>query len=270
MLNIDAYPWLRWLARAGYAGRGIFYIIVGVCALAAAALARHNSISEPSILKLFLDHLWGVLIVALIGLAFAANSLWFLYIAIFGPETSTRYVPAWTRRIANFAMCLLFAALAIISGALLFGWAPGRIHAIQQITVFAMRFGWLGRTAAGLVGIIVVGAALFQFYEAWAEDFRHELNLHQFPRFLQKLVIQLARFGRAARAAVILLIGLFLLVAAFENNPEKAIGPTQSLQRLQYEPFGPILLGTIALGLMAFGFWLLIEAWYRKIDKGDK
>jgi hypothetical protein len=267
MLKTESDFWLGWLGRAGYAGRGLFYIIVGICALAAALLARHNTISEPSILRLFLAHIWGILIIALIGLAFAANSIWFFYIALFRKEHTSRYVPVWARHIANLAMSLLFAALAIISGALLFGWSPGRVHAIQEITVTAMRLGWIGRIGAGIVGVVVVGASLFQFHEAWAEDFRDDLDLHNLPRLLQRIIISLARFGLAARAAVIFLIGLFLVVAAFENNPKAAKGPTQSLQRLQYEPFGPILLGIIAVGLMAFGLWLLVEAWYRKIDK---
>jgi hypothetical protein len=268
MLKTESDFWLAWLGRAGYAGRGLFYVIVGICALAAALLAGHNSISEPSILKFLLGHIWGILIIALIGIAFAANCLWFLYVALLRKEHPSRYVPAWARHIANLAMSILFAVLAVIAGALLLGWSPGRIHAIEQITALAMhQLGWVGRIGAGVVGLVVIGAALFQFYEAWAEDFRGELDLNDLPHFLQKIIIQFARFGLTARAAVIALIGLFLLVAAFKGDPRKALGPTQSLQRLEYEPFGPILLGIIALGLMAFGLWLLVEAWYRKIEK---
>lgn len=267
VLKTESDFWLGWLGRAGYAGRGLFYVIVGICALAAALLAGRNSISEPTILKYLLGHFWGRLIVAAIGAAFAANAIWFLYIAIVRKEAPSRYVPAWAYHVANVAMCLLFASLAVICGALLFGWTPGKLHAFQQTTVLVMKFGWIGRIVAGVVGAGFMAAALFQLYEAWAEDFHDQLDIEKLPGFFQNLIVWLARVGLAARAAIIALIGIYIDVAAFSGNPYAAAGPTQSLKKLQYVTFGPILLGVIALGLMAFGIWLLVEAWYRRIEE---
>lgn len=258
--------WLQWFGRAGYAGRGLFYIIVGACAMAAALLARHNNISEPAILRYLLGHFWGVLVIALIGAAFAANAVWFCYIGLMRQERPRRYIPPWALHVGNLAMSLLFAVLAVIVGALLFGWAPGRVHAIQQIAVMVMRLGWIGRAAAAFAGAVTIGAGLFQIYEAWAEDFRRQLDLHHLGRLVGKAIVLLARIGWTARGTVIALIGMFLLIAAVKGNPRDAVGPAQSLRKLQYEPFGPVLLGIIAMGLMAFGLWMLIEAWLRRDD----
>src|SRR5918995_3987130 len=74
------------------------------------------------------------------------------------------------------------------------------------------------------------------------------------------------RFGLIARGVVFVIIGGFLIVAAFEFNSAEARGLQGALETLQQQPYGWILLGIVALGLVAFGVYSLIEARYRRID----
>ena len=62
-----------------------------------------------------------------------------------------------------------------------------------------------------------------------------------------------------------MIVGGFLAQAAWYYDSSKAKGLDGALQNLIQQPFGPWLLGGIALGLVAYGLYMLIEARYRRI-----
>jgi hypothetical protein len=67
----------------------------------------------------------------------------------------------------------------------------------------------------------------------------------------------LARLGYIARGAVYLLVGWFSLAAAWSGaRPTDA---QQALLRILDQPFGEILLGAIAVGLVFYALWRLVQ-----------
>ncbi|TMM08350.1 MAG: DUF1206 domain-containing protein [Actinobacteria bacterium] len=75
----------------------------------------------------------------------------------------------------------------------------------------------------------------------------------------------LGAFGHLARAVVFGLVGVFLVKAAIEFDPRKAVGLDATLAKLAASSYGPFLLGIVAAGLMAFGVYSLTDARYRRI-----
>ena len=61
------------------------------------------------------------------------------------------------------------------------------------------------------------------------------------------------------------LIGIFLVKAALDYNPKTAVGLDGALAKLVNQPYGPVLLGIVAVGLIAFSLYSLSDARYRKI-----
>jgi hypothetical protein len=72
-------------------------------------------------------------------------------------------------------------------------------------------------------------------------------------------------FGHLARTVVFGLVGVFLIKAAIDYNPNKAIGLDGALAKLAHASYGPFLLGIVASGLIAFGVYSLSDARYRRI-----
>jgi hypothetical protein len=71
--------------------------------------------------------------------------------------------------------------------------------------------------------------------------------------------------GHVARAIVFALIGVFLLRAGWQYDPDEAIGLDEALQKLAGESYGGLLLGAVALGLAAYGLFCLVQARYRDV-----
>ena len=67
------------------------------------------------------------------------------------------------------------------------------------------------------------------------------------------------------RMIVFGLIGIFLIKAAVDFNPRKAVGLDGALAKIVDRSYGPLALGVVALGLIAFALYSLADARYRKI-----
>jgi hypothetical protein len=73
------------------------------------------------------------------------------------------------------------------------------------------------------------------------------------------------RIGYAARGVVFCIIGFFIIQAALDFNPTEAKGLDEALGTLAQNYFGAWVLGIVAVGLIAYGFYMLVEARYRKL-----
>jgi Domain of Unknown Function (DUF1206) len=116
-----------------------------------------------------------------------------------------------------------------------------------------------------LVGLVVIGLAFYMFSKACAARFRARLNLTGLTTQVRKWVVGLGRIGYAALGVVFAIIGIILTVAAVQHNARKALGLDGMLKELAHQPFGSLLLGKMALGLVAYGVFSFVEARYRRI-----
>ncbi len=64
---------------------------------------------------------------------------------------------------------------------------------------------------------------------------------------------------------VFCVVGAFLVVAGTSADPSQARGLGGVLAALAAQPFGPWLLGLVAVGLLSYGLFLLAEARYRRM-----
>ena len=71
--------------------------------------------------------------------------------------------------------------------------------------------------------------------------------------------------GHLARCIVFGLIGAFLFRAAWEFDSKQARGLDGSLLEVAQQPYGEVLLGAVAVGLVAYGLYCFVQARYRRI-----
>ena len=81
----------------------------------------------------------------------------------------------------------------------------------------------------------------------------------------ERAVLLVGQLGLLSLAVVFGIIALFLIVATLHHNPNEAKGLGDALQQLAQEPFGPLLLAAVALGLMTYGVFSFAEARYRRL-----
>ena len=81
----------------------------------------------------------------------------------------------------------------------------------------------------------------------------------------RKLTRRLGVAGYSAKGVAYAIAGILFVVAAVNYDPEKARGLDAALNTLRDQPYGPILLTLVALGIAAFGVFCFVQSKYRKV-----
>lgn len=261
-------PFLENLTRIGYGARGLIYGMIGFLAIKV-ALGASGGLQDPqgaiaSIGQSLIGRiLLGIILVGLIGYA-----IWGLIRAFFDPLHKGKDFKGILERVKFFISAVAYTILIIPTYNVIFGMSKAAQNGVQGIqmrnivsTIFLIPFGkWI----VGIIGVVILGASLFQIYKGLRHNFDEEIKPYDLTPKRAKLVKITGRFGTLARAVVSTLVGLFLLFAAYRANPAEVKGIDGALLILLHQPYGSWLLGIVAIGLISFGLYsLLIGFWFK-------
>jgi hypothetical protein len=129
-----------------------------------------------------------------------------------------------------------------------------------------------GRWIVAIVGLCILGAALWNLYRGIARKFEDRWRAGEMSETERKWGGRAGVAGHLARAVVFGLIGVFVIRAAVDYDPKNAIGLDGALQKLAHASYGPWLLGLTAAGLLCYGLFCLVDARYRdvSVDNGTR
>jgi Domain of Unknown Function (DUF1206) len=261
-----ARRWIVPLARFGYAANGVVYILIGGLAMLAAFYRGRGITDFHGAFKEILSHPYGQVMLAAIAVGLAAYALWRLIQAIKDTENKGSGAKGIAIRLGYAMIGLIYTGLALTAGQLIAG-AGGRRSGDQSskewtATLLAQPLGqWL----VGAVGIGIIAVGLCQFFQAYTAKSLEPLKWGEMSAKAEAWATRVGRIGLASRGVVFAIIGVFLLYAALRANPNEARGLSGALRAIAQQPFGPWLLGVVALGLVAYGVYMLVLARYRHI-----
>jgi len=254
---------IAWLARGGYAARGVVYLIVGWLALLAALGGGGRTTDSEGALITILQQPFGTVLLALVALGLVAYAFWRLVQAAMDPDHHGTDAKGLAIRGGLLVSAVSHLLLAFFALSLIFGWGTGGGgDGAQDWTAWLLQQPF-GRWLVALVGLAVIGAGVAHVVKGYRAHFEQYLEM---DRDLLDKASPVCRFGLIARGVVFLIIGGFFLAAAWRFSSGEVVGLQGALQTLQQQPYGWILLAIVALGLFAFGVYGLIQARYRRID----
>jgi Domain of Unknown Function (DUF1206) len=267
--NAATGRWMAVLARCGYAAKGVVYLLIGGIAAKVAIGAGGAVTDQKGVLQTILAQTYGPILLGAVTIGLFGFALWCFIQAVFDTEGKGTTAKGLIARIGYAAVGITYAALAYGAFQLVMGSGSGGkgSNATAQDGTALLLKQPFGPALVIVVGLIALGVACYLFYTAYAAKFQAKLNVATLPAQVKKLIIAVGRAGYAALGVVISIIGIFLMVAAFQHNASKAKGLDGALQELAHQPFGRVLLGIVALGLFAYGIYSLVEARYRRVGK---
>jgi hypothetical protein len=254
-------PEFALLARTGFVARATIYAIVGILAVELAAGVGGRTTNQKGALQLIAAQPFGQVLLALVAIALAGYSLWRLSHALLGhgPESSDGTFD----RVAALGSGIVYAGICALAVEILVG-SGGSSSNTQKTTAGVL--GWpAGTWIVGIAGVVLLGVGLYQGYRALSHDFLKDSKTEEMTPTVRSWIKWVGTVGYLARMVVFGLIGVFLLTAALDYDPQKAVGLDGALAKLAHQPYGPVLLGVVAAGLIAFAVYSLSEARYRRI-----
>lgn len=260
-----SHPWFEKLARFGFAAKGFVYFVIGLLALRVALGMGGETTDTAGALQEIVVQPFGKLLLALVAVGIIGYVLWRIVQTVLDPEHAGDKNDAKraAQRIGYAFSAIAYAGLALTAFKLLTGNGGASGDSTQDWTarLLAQPFGqWL----VGVAGAIALGVGFSYIYQAYKAKFQRHLKLHQMNQAERTWTKRLGQFGIAARGVVFGVIGIFLMQAARRSDASQAKGLGDALAALGQQPFGPWILGLVALGLIAYSIYSLIEARYRQ------
>lgn len=253
----------EWLSRAGFVARAAIYAIIGVLAFKLAIGSGGKLTNQHGALSTVANQPFGSLLLTLLAIGLGGYALWRLFRAALGrgPEGSD----SGFERLAALASGLAYGALCVLAVEILVG-SGSSSSSTNPSSSAAGILGWPGGPwIVGAAGLVMIGVALYQAYKGITRKFLDDSKTEEMSPGVRKWIARVGTVGHLARAVVFGLIGVFLVKAAIDYDPKTAVGLDGALAKLANQPYGSVLLGTVAVGLIAFALYSLSDARYRKI-----
>lgn len=260
--------YLRVWARAGYAARGLVYLIIGAMALLAAFGEGGGTTDSRGALQQLLTAPFGGILLLLVALGLVGYAVWRVIQAVKDPDRHGSGPRGLAIRVALAFSAVLHLLLAAFAASLVVTFS-GLSSASGGGSEGAQGFvGWLmsqpyGAVMVMVLGVIVAVAGVAHGIKGWKATFSRYLET---PPGARSWIYPICRFGLVIRGVVLIIIGALFFAAGYYYEPSAAGGTQEMFTTVRNQPYGAALFLVIALGLLAFGVYGLLESAFRRVD----
>ena len=264
----DTAGWIEALARFGYAAKGVIYALVGILAIQAAFNWGGKVTGSEGAFETIANQPFGKVMLFLVALGLVGYVIWRFVAAIFDPEHNDDGAKNILRRLSYAISGLVYGSLAFAAFRIVFGSGgsssdSGGGSNAQTATLLSQPFGrWL----VGLVAAGAVGYGFYCIYRGVKVKFRKKLKLAEMSQTQQDWAIRIGRFGLICKGIVSTIVGYFFAQAARSADASEAKTTAGALQAIQQQPYGAVLMGIVAFGMLSYGVHLMVQARYRRIS----
>jgi uncharacterized protein DUF1206 len=257
-------PWVERLGRLGLVAKAVLYAVIGILAVKVALGAREEDADKSGALRTIAEQPFGKGLLVLLAAGLAGYAVWRLAQAVLDRDGEGTRLKGLAKRAGALGKAGWYAVLCALTVSTLIGEGGGGSGNEQQTTagVFDRPFG---RYVVYAAGIAFVAAAAFNGWRAVTCTFRKQLKTGEMSEAEETAATGVGVVGHLARMAVFGLVGAFLLKAAWQFDPKEARGLDGALLEVSQQAYGGVLLGAVALGLIAYAVFCLVQARYRRI-----
>jgi hypothetical protein len=255
--------WIQTWAKLGFAVGGFVYLMIGFLAFLVAYRNRGNIVGPNGAIERIGAQPYGEFLLGVISLGLFGYAVWCFVQAIWDTDQDGKDLKGIAFRIGGFCSGLAYASLGLLAFNRMRGYHTGGNPA-RHWTAEILAHGW-GSWLVGWAGIIFAAVGIGLVIYAARGGFRKYLRLEEAHRAARQWILLLGKWGYIALGVVFGLIGWFLVSAAVHSEANRVKGLDGALRALARQSYGPWLLGVVAVGLAAYGAFMLVEARYRRL-----
>jgi Domain of Unknown Function (DUF1206) len=256
--------WVEWAGRVGHVAKGVSYALIAVLALQVAFGERSRPGDRQGVLREVASSSFGTAALVALAVGFAGYALWQFARALLDRRGEDRGATGLAKRARQAVVGTIYALSAAAAVSLAVGShaASGGDERAETARVLNWPFGqWI----VGAVGValLVYGAA--NAVKAVTRSFRDDLREYEMGGEAREWAVRAGVVGHVARGVVFVMVGFFVTKAALDYDPDEAVGIDGALAKLADQAYGTWLLAAVALGLLAYAVFCLVQARYRQV-----
>lgn len=254
-----------WLARSGYAARGVVYLIIGAFAFLAGT-GGGKTVGTKGAIQQLLGQPFGEALLWIMVIGLVAYAAWRLTQAIADPEGHGTDAKGLAIRAGLVGSAIAYALLTLFTLGLLgspLGDAGSSGGSGGQDFLSGL-LGWKhSNYLVYLIALVPLGVGIAHVIKGWKAKFEKYFNASE---HVMRWVRPISRAGLIARGVAFFVVAGMLFTGGARYEPTDPPGLEDALDALQTLPFGTFWLSLVGLGLVAFALYSFSEAIWRRID----
>ena len=249
-------------ARAGFAVSGLLHVLVGIIAVRLAFGDSKDAEQSGAMAQLAAQPA-GYALVWIGAGACLALGLWQVSEVVFGYRNAGarkrlgRKLSAAGQGTVFFAMALGFASFALGNRR-----DSSESASDASARIMSMPFG---PAILLLIGAGVAVAGVVFVANGILRSFAKRLGLPA-TKTLRQGALVLGVVGYAAKGVALFMVGLLVIVATVQADPEESTGLDGALKALRAQPFGVYALAFIGIGLGCYGLFQIAKSRLAKME----
>jgi hypothetical protein len=248
--------WLDHGVRFGLVAYGLVHLLVAWLALQLALGDSSGQASTSGALHEVAQQPFGAVLIWVVAAGLFLLVLWRL-LEVFAGHRDERGKDRWKARAVAATMAVVYTVLGISAVKVALG--EGSRSGTDSATAKLMDLP-AGQLVVGAVGLAVVSSGLGLVVRAYTEKFRENLSAEGRTGSVGTAYVWFGKVGYTAKGLALGLVGGLFLYAALTHEAEKSGGLDVALQKVKDQPFGPYLLGLMALGIGCYGLFCFVRA----------
>lgn len=261
----EAAPWIEVIARFGFIAKAVLYGTIGALAALAAVHRGGGTTDTRGAMAPLVGSTSGRVLLGGMAIGLLGYALWRLIEGLLDPERRGTGLKALAVRASFIVRGMVHALLGYTAARFALGARGGGAGGGEQgreatRTAFQLP---AGEALVWGAALCVAGYGLYQLYRAAAAKLGKQLDTATMSRQAGHWVVGLSRFGIAARGLVFIALGWTLTLAARRHDASETGGLREALDAIRELGRWPFL--AVAVGLIAYGIFQLLNARYRRI-----
>jgi hypothetical protein len=252
----DNSEWTDRAVRVGMVAYGIVHLTIAWLAIQLALGNSSGSASRQGALTQLAQQPFGKFVVWVVAIGMVLLVGWKLLEAFIDSQTEDG-AKAWLRAAVNVGKAIVYGTLAISA----FRTATGTKSKSSTTSMTSKLMDQpFGRWLVGIVGLAIIGYGIYLAYSGYQEKFLKHLDAEGTSGDQGRAYKMFGKIGYIAKGVAIGAIGALFIFAAVDHKAKKSGGLDQALHKVLQQPFGPVLLFAIAVGIGCYGLFCFARA----------
>jgi hypothetical protein len=251
-------------ARIGLVAYGVVHVLIGWLAVQL-AFGDHSENASPSgALSTLAQQPFGKVLVWAVAGGLFLLAVWQLLEAAFGHRDADG-VDRVRKRVVSAGRAVVYAGLGVIGVRAATGSGSSSSSGGSETLTAKLMDLPAGQWIVAAVGVAIVGYGASLVWRGWKEKFAEDLETEGKLGWSGAGYLLLGKVGYTAKGIALAIVGVLFTYAGATHEPGKSGGLDEALQTLLQQPFGPVLVCVVGVGIGCFGLFCFAEA--RHLDR---